>query len=81
VKRYQESISPDKKAQVLVINAAEQKFIDDHSHQRKKLKYYAMILMHTGNNASLFLLRKRSKFYKLMLMHIKRNKILFHLMT
>ena len=54
IKRYQESLSPD-----------------------KKIKFYAMMLMHTGNNASPFLLRKRSKFYKLMLMHIKRKKSLF----
>ncbi len=29
------------------------------SHRRTKLKYYAMMLMCTGNNASPFLLRKR----------------------
>jgi hypothetical protein len=53
--------------------------IDSFSHQRKKLKYYAMMLMHTGNNASPFLLRKRLKCKKPMLMHIKRNESLFHL--
>jgi hypothetical protein len=57
------------------------KTINNNSHQRKKLKFYAMMLMHTGHNATLFLLRKKSKFYKLMLMHIKRNGNLFHLTT
>jgi hypothetical protein len=31
------------------------------SHWRTKFKYYAMMLMHTGNNASPFLLRKGKK--------------------
>jgi hypothetical protein len=35
--------------------------IDSLSYQRKKLKFYAMMLMHTKNTASPFLLRKRSK--------------------
>jgi hypothetical protein len=59
VKQYQESLSPDKKAQVLVKHAAEQITIDSLSHQRQKHKYYVMILMHTENNVSSFLLRKR----------------------
>jgi hypothetical protein len=62
VKQYQESLSPDEKAQVLVINAAEQQNYRQSLSPEKKLKYYAMMLMHTGNNASPFLLRKRSKF-------------------
>jgi hypothetical protein len=33
--------------------------IDSLPHQRKKLKYYAIVLMHTGNNVSPFHLRKR----------------------
>jgi hypothetical protein len=57
------------------------KTIDNHSHQRKKLKFYAIMLKGTENNARIFLLRKRSKFYKLMLMHITRNGNLFHLKT
>ncbi len=81
VKQYQESISPDKKAQDLVTHATENKTIEHLSHQRKKLKFYAMMLMHTGNNASPFFLRKKYKNYKLMLMHIKRNENLFHLKT
>ncbi len=81
VKRYQESLSPDKKAQGLVINAAEQQNYQQSLSPEKKVKYYAMMLMHTGNNTSPFLLRKMSKFLKLMLMHIKRNKSLFLLKT
>jgi hypothetical protein len=37
------------------------KNIDSLSHRRTKFKYYAMMLMHTGNNTSPFLLRKRKK--------------------
>ncbi len=59
VKRYWESLSPAKKAQVLVINAGEQQNYQQFLSPEKKLKYYAMMLMHTGNNASPFLLRKR----------------------
>ncbi len=59
VKRYQESLSPNEKAQVLVTHATEQQPINSLSHQRAKFKYYAIMLMHTGNNASPFLLRKR----------------------
>ncbi len=62
VKRYQESLSPDKKAQVLIKHVAEQQTIDILSHQKKKFKYCAMILMQTRNNVSPFFLRKRSKF-------------------
>ncbi len=57
------------------------KTIDNHSHQRKKLKFYAIMLKDTDNNARIFLLRKRSKFYKLMLIHITRIGYLFHLKT
>ncbi len=81
-KWYQESLSPDKKAQVLVKNLAEQQnYLNSLYHQKKKLKFYAMMLMPTNNNASPFLHRKRSKFYKLMLTHIKRNESLFLLKT
>jgi hypothetical protein len=38
------------------------KNINNLFHLRTKPKCYAKILMHTGNNASPFLLRKRSKF-------------------
>ncbi len=82
VKQYQESLSPDKKAQVLVKNLAEQQnYRQSLSPEEKKLKFYAMMLMPTKNNASSFLPRKRSKFYELMLMHIKRNESLFLLKT
>ncbi len=62
VKRYKESLSHDKKAQVWSMILLHIKNNDSLSHQRTKFKYYAMMLMHTGNNASPFLLRKRSKF-------------------
>jgi hypothetical protein len=62
VKGYQESLSPDKKAKVLVKHVAEQQNYQLSLSPGKKFKYYAMILMHTRNNASTFLLRKRSKF-------------------
>jgi hypothetical protein len=62
VKRYQESLSPDKKAQVLVKHVAEQENYRQSLSTEKKFKYYAMMLLHTRNNASPFLLRKRSKF-------------------
>ncbi len=62
VKQYQESLSPDKKAQGLVINATEQQNYQQSLSPEKKVKYYVMMLMHTGNNASPFLLRKRSNF-------------------
>jgi hypothetical protein len=63
VKQYRESLSPDKTAQVLVKHVAEQENYQQSLSPEKKFKYYAMILMHTRNNASPFLLRKRSKFY------------------
>ena len=59
VKQYPESLSPDKKAQVLVKHVTEQQNYQQSLSPEKKLKYYAIMLMHTGNNASLFLLRKR----------------------
>ncbi len=62
VKRYRESLSPDKKAQFLVKHDAEQQNYRHSISPEKKFKYYAMILMHTRNNASPFFLRKRSKF-------------------
>ncbi len=62
VKRYQESLSSNKKAQVLIKHAAEQQNINNLVHLRIKSEYHAKMLMHTGNNASPFLLRKRSKF-------------------
>jgi hypothetical protein len=37
------------------------KTIDSLSHRRAKFKFYAIMLMHTGNRASLFLLRKKVK--------------------
>ncbi len=81
VKWYQESLSPDKKAQVLVKHVTEQQNYQQCLSPEKKLKFYAMMLMPTKNNASPFLLRKRSKFYKLMLTHMKKNESLFLLMT
>ncbi len=81
VKQYQESLSLNRKAQVLVTHAAEQQNYQQSLSPEKKLKFYAILLMHTGHNASPFLLRKKSKVYKLMLMHIRRNKNLFHLKT
>jgi hypothetical protein len=62
VKQYQESLSPDKKAQVLLKNVTEQQNYRQSLSPEKKLKLYAIMLMHTKNNASPFLLRKRSKF-------------------
>ncbi len=62
VKRYRESLSPNKKAQGLVINANEQQNYQQSLSPEKQVKYYAMMLMHTGNNTSPFLLRKKSKF-------------------
>jgi hypothetical protein len=62
VKQYPEFISPDKKAQVLVKHVAEQQNFQQSLSPEKKLKFYAMMLMHTKNNASPFLLRTRSKF-------------------
>ncbi len=62
VKQYQESFSPDKKAQVLVKHVAEQENYWQSLSTEKKFKYYAMMLLHTRNNASPFLPRKRSKF-------------------
>ncbi len=62
VKQYRGSLSPDKKAQVLVKHVAEKQNYWQSPSSEKKFKFYAMILMHTGNNASPFLLRKRSEF-------------------
>jgi hypothetical protein len=59
VKQYQESLSLDEKAQVLSQMPLNNKTIDSLSHRRAKFKYYAMMLMHTGNNARPFLLKKR----------------------
>ncbi len=77
VKGYKESLSPNKKAQILITNVAEQQTINNQSHKRKKLKFYAIMLKDTENNVRIFFLRKRSKFYKLMLIHITRNGNLF----
>ncbi len=65
VKGYQESLSPDKKVQVLVTHAAEQQNYRQSLSPEKKLKFYAIMLMPTKNDASPFFLKKRSKFYKL----------------
>ncbi len=81
VKQYQKTLSPDKKAQILIIHVAEQQNYQQPLSQEKKLKFYAMMLKDTENNARIFLLRKRSKFYKMMLVHITRNGNLFHLKT
>ncbi len=62
VKQYQESLSPDKKAQVLVKNVAEQQNYRQSLSTEKKLKFYAMMLMHTKNNASPFLPRTTIRF-------------------
>ena len=62
VKQYQESLSPDKKAQVLVKHVAEQQNYQQSLSTEKKLKFYAMMLMHTKNNASPFLLWKIIEF-------------------
>ncbi len=62
VKQYQESLSPDKKAQVLVKHVTEQQNYQQSLSPEKKLKLNAIMLMHTKNNVSPFLLRKRSKF-------------------
>ncbi len=35
------------------------KTIDNHPHKRKKLKFYAMMLKDTENNARIFLLKKK----------------------
>ena len=64
VKRYQESLSPDKKAQVLVKHVTEQQNYRQSCSPEKKLKLYAMMLMPTKNNASPFLLRKKVKILK-----------------
>jgi hypothetical protein len=61
VKRYQESLSPYEKAQILVKMPLNNKNINNLFHLGIKHKYYPKILMHTENNASPFLLRKRSK--------------------
>jgi hypothetical protein len=60
VKQYQESLSPDKKVQVLVTHAAEQQNYRQSLSPGKKIKFYAIMLMPTKKTASLFLLRKRS---------------------
>jgi hypothetical protein len=61
VKWYRESLSPDRKAQVLVNSTAHQNN-GSLSHWRTKQNFYVMMLMHTGNNASPFLLRTKIKF-------------------
>jgi hypothetical protein len=62
VKQYSESISPDKKAQVLVKHVTKQQNYHQSLSPEKSSNNMQIILMHTGNNASPFLLRKRSKF-------------------
>jgi hypothetical protein len=62
VKQYQETLSPDKKAQILITHVAEQQNYQQSLSQEKKLKFYAMMLKDTENNERIFLLRKRSKF-------------------
>ncbi len=62
VKQYWESLSSDKKEQVLVKHVAEQQNYRQSLSPEKKFKYNAMILMHTRNNVSPFFLKKRSKF-------------------
>jgi hypothetical protein len=59
VKQYQESLSPNEKSTGFGHKCHSTTNISTVSLTRKKLKYYAMMLMHTGNNASFFLLRKR----------------------
>jgi hypothetical protein len=62
VKRYRETLFPNKKAQILIKDATEhQNYLQSFS-QEKKLKFYAIMLKDTENNARIFLLRKGSKF-------------------
>jgi hypothetical protein len=62
VKRYQESLSPDKKAQVLVKHDTEQQNYQQSLSTEKKIKFYAMMLMHTKSNKSLSLLMTKFEF-------------------
>ena len=62
VKQYQETLSPNKKAQILITDATEHQNYQQSLSQEKKLKLYAIILKDTENSAMIFLLRKRSKF-------------------
>ncbi len=61
-KRYQESLSPDRKAQVLVNNSAAHQNNSSLSCRRTKHKCYVIMLMHTRNNASPFLLMTKFEF-------------------
>jgi hypothetical protein len=81
VKRYRESISPDKKAQVLVINAAEQQNYQQSLSPEKKTQILCDNADAHRKQREFLPPKKRSKFYKLMLMHTKRNRNLFHLKT
>ncbi len=62
VKQYQESLSLDKKAQILITHVAEQQNYRQSLSPEKKLKYYAMMLKDIENNASFFLLTKDHNF-------------------
>jgi hypothetical protein len=62
VKQYQESLSQDKEAQVLVTHATDKQNLSTVSLTGEKNKKNVMMMMHTENNASFFLLRKRSKY-------------------
>ncbi len=50
VKRYQESITPDKKTQVLVKHVAGQQNYQQSLSPEKKFKFYAMMLMLNFSN-------------------------------
>jgi hypothetical protein len=62
VKQYCESISSDKKHKFRSKILLHIKTNNSLSNWRTKFKYYAIMLMHTGNYLSPFLLRKRPKF-------------------
>ncbi len=81
VKGYQESISPDRKAQILVTHAAEQENYQRYLSPEKKTQILRNDADAHRKQRKSLPPEKRSKFYKLMLMHINRNVNLFHLKT
>ncbi len=81
VKRYQETLSPNKKAQILITDATEHQNYQQSLSQEKKTQILCNDAEGHRKQCKDLPPEKRSKIYKLMLMHITRNRNFFHLKT
>ncbi len=77
VKRYRESLSPDKKAQVLVKHIAEQQKQRQSLSPENKTQMLCNDAAAHKKQQSLSLLMTKFEFYRMMLLHTKSNESLY----